>query len=67
MLFIKKTYNIMKIAAKYIRNYSMDFKDKINKTLNCKMNYIPVKLYVFRSFFRMIFGHITFYKKITII
>lgn len=44
VIYNGKTSNIMDVALKYKENYRMDFKDKSGKTINCKMNCIPVKL-----------------------
>lgn len=44
VIYNGKTCNIMDVAHKYKGNYRMDFKDKSEKTINCKMSCIPVKL-----------------------
>ena len=44
VIYNGNTCNIMEVALKYKGNFRMDFKDKSDKTINCKMSFIPVKL-----------------------
>jgi hypothetical protein len=44
VIYNGNTCNIMDAALKYKGNFRMDFKDKNNKTINCKMSFIPVRL-----------------------
>jgi len=47
VIFNGKTQNILDVVNKYKGNYSLKFKGKNNKNIDCKISYIPVKLCAF--------------------
>jgi hypothetical protein len=47
VIFNGKTQNILDVVNKYKGNYSLKFKGKSNKNVDCKISYIPVKLCAF--------------------
>jgi len=44
VIYQGKTMNILDVAKKYKGNYSLTFKGKNKKYINCKISYIPVRL-----------------------
>jgi len=47
LIFNGKAQNILDVVDKYKGNYSLKFKGKNNKNVDCKISYIPVKLCAF--------------------